>query len=446
LTAPRSTGPAPVQPGQPPLATPPAAALAPVRGRAWVLAILTLVYTFNHVDRQILVILLEPIKAELGLRDSQLGMLTGIAFAAFYATLGIPVAMWADRGNRRNIIAIALALWSGMTALSGLAQTYWHLLLARMGVGVGEAGGTPPATSMIADLYRPEERATALGIYTTGIGLGIMAGFALGGFVYELYGWRAAFFAAGIPGLMLALIVRFTVTEPVRGLADARSDDGPAPGFGETLRFILGQSSYLWLLAGCLLICISSNAFLVFTSSHLQRAYDLSPGDVALPLGVLIGGVGSAGAVIIGMACDRLSRRDLRWRPWIIAACAAAALPFAWMFLRAPDVWSAYGWNLVPSFIGLIYASIAYTASQELVQLRMRSFASAFMLFCLTLIGIGCGPWIAGLLSDHFAAAGEPQPLARALELILLFNAASIVCLLLAGRRYREDAARAAAA
>lgn len=426
-----------------PIATP-AAAGPNIPDRTWVLAVLTLVYTFNHVDRQILVILLEPIKAELGLRDSQLGMLTGIAFAAFYATLGIPVAMWADRGNRRNIIALALALWSGMTALSGFAQNYWHLLLARMGVGVGEAGGTPPATSMIADLYRPEERATALGIYTTGIGLGIMAGFALGGLVYELFGWRVAFFAAGIPGLLLALVVRFGIKEPARGLADARSDDGPAPSIGETLRFILGQSSYLWLLSGCLLICVSSNAFLVFTSSHLQRSYELSPGDVALPLGVLIGGVGSAGAIVMGMVCDRLSRRDLRWRPWIIAVCAAAALPFAWMFLRAGTVWEAYAWNLVPSFIGLIYASIAYTASQELVQLRMRSFASAFMLFCLTLIGIGCGPWIAGMLSDYFAAQGAQQPLARALEVVLICNAASIVCLLLAGRRYREDVARAA--
>ena len=415
-----------------------------ISGRAWVLAVLTLTYTFNHVDRQILVILLEPIKNELGLQDSQLGMLTGLAFAAFYATLGIPVAMWADRGNRRNIIALALTIWSAMTALCGLAQTFWHLLLARMGVGVGEAGGTPPATSMIADLYPPQERATALGIYTSGIGLGIMAGFALGGYVYELYGWRAAFFVAGIPGLLLALTVRFAIPEPVRGLADQRKDDGPAPSLAETVKFVFGQSSYLWLLAGCLLICISANAFLVFTSSHLQRTYGLSPGQVSLPLGVLIGGVGSIGAVVMGRVCDMLSKKDLRWRPLIIAICAGIALPFAWMFLRAPNVEMAYAWNVVPSFIGLIYASVAYTASQELVKLRMRSFASAFMLFCLTLIGIGCGPWIAGILSDHFAAQGAAHPLARSLELILLFNVSSIFCLLMATKNYRRDAARAA--
>ncbi|MFN7180622.1 spinster family MFS transporter [Hyphomonas sp.] len=415
-----------------------------ISGRAWVLAVLTLTYMFNHVDRQILVILIEPIKAELGIGDTQVGLLSGLAFAAFYATLGIPVAMWADRGNRRNIIALALAIWSGMTAISGIAQNFWQLLLARMGVGVGEAGGTPPATSMIADLYPPQERATALGIYTGGIGLGIMAGFALGGYVYELWGWRAAFFAAGIPGLILALIVRFGIPEPVRGLADQRKDDSPAPSIGETLRFIFTQSSYLWLMAGCLLICISANAFLVFTSSHLQRTYGLTPGQVSLPLGVLIGGVGSIGAIVLGRACDVLSKRDMRWRPLIIAACAGIALPFAWMFLRAPTVELAYAWNLVPSFIGLVYASVAYTASQELVKLRMRSFASAFMLFCLTLIGIGFGPVIAGILSDHFTANGAAQPLARALEMMLLFNAASIFCLVMSTRDYRRDVARAA--
>jgi len=420
------------------------AAAPKIPGRAWVLAVLTLTYTFNHVDRQILVILLEPLKNHFQMTDGQIGWLTGLAFAAFYATLGIPVALWADRGNRRNIIALALGVWSLMTALSGVAQTYWQLLLVRMGVGVGEAGGTPPATSMIADLYPPQERATALGIYTCGIGFGILAGFALGGYVYELYGWRAAFFIAGVPGLLLALLVRFGVREPVRGLADQRTDDGPAPTLGETMKFLLGQTSYLWLLAGCLLICISANAFLVFTSSHLQRTYALTPGQVALPLGLLIGGVGSLGAVILGRVCDTLSKRDMRWRPAIIALCAAVAIPFAWMFLRAPNVELAYAWNLVPSFIGLIYASVAYTASQELVKLRMRSFASAFMLFCLTLIGIGCGPLIAGLLSDHFTSTGAAQPLARALEIILLFNAASIVCLLMSTRHYRRDVARAA--
>ena len=415
------------------------------QSRTAALIILTLVYTFNHVDRQILVTVLEPIKAELSLKDSQLGLLTGLAFAAFYATLGIPVALWADRGNRRNIISLALLVWSGMTALSGLSQNFWHLMAARIGVGIGEAGGTPPATSMIADLYPPKHRAFAMGVYTTGIGFGIMIGYILGAFVYAHYGWRAAFFVAGVPGILLAFVVRFVLKEPIRGQSESRQDSGVAPSFGETLKFMVSQSAFMWLLAGGLMICISANAYVAFTSSHLQRLYDLNLQDVSLPLGLLIGGVGGAGAIIMGGICDRLASKDLRWRPWMIAACAAVALPFSFMFLRAPTVEMAYVWNIVPSFIGLIYASIAYTAAQELVRVRMRAVASAFTLFCLTLIGIGGGPWIAGSLSDMFAAQGAEFPLQHALELILLFNAGSIFCLLMAGRHYRRDVARATA-
>ena len=415
-------------------------------GRAYVLAILTLVYTFNHIDRQILLILVEPIKAELAISDSAIGLLTGFAFAVFYATFGIPIAMLADRGNRRNILSIALAIWSGMTALSGLAQGFWQLMIARMGVGIGEAGGTPPATSIISDLYAPKERAFALGIYTSGIGLGILAGFVIGGYVYQAFGWRVAFFVAGIPGLLLAVLVRLSIREPRRGAIEQRSSEAPASSLSETLGFIGRQSSFLWLLAGCCLICISANAFLAWTPSHLQRAYEVGPADIAIPLGLLIGGAGSVGAILLGRICDRLSARSLAWRPLMIAICAALALPFAWLFLQAKSINMAYAWNLIPSFIGLIYASIAYTASQELVGLRMRAFASAFMLFCLTLIGIGGGPTIVGWLSDHFAASGESMPLKSALEIMLVLNLLSVFALIMSARTYERDAARAAQA
>ncbi len=413
-------------------------------GRAYVLAILTLVYTFNHIDRQILLILVEPIKADLQISDSAIGLLTGFAFAVFYATFGIPIAMWADRGNRRNILSLSLATWSGMTALSGFALNFWHLLIARMGVGIGEAGGTPPATSMISDLYAPKERAFALGIYTAGIGLGILAGFVIGGYVYQAFGWRVAFFVAGVPGVALAFIVWLTVREPKRGAVEARESDSEASSFGETMSFISKQRSFLWLLAGCCLICISANAFLAWTPSHLQRTYDVGPADIAIPLGLLIGGAGSVGAILLGRICDSLSSRSLAWRPLIIAICAALALPFAWMFLQAKTLNMAYAWNLIPSFIGLIYASIAYTASQELVGLRMRAFASAFMLFCLTLIGIGGGPTIVGWMSDAFASAGTIMPLKSALEVMLVLNLLSVFALLMSARTYERDAARAA--
>jgi predicted MFS family arabinose efflux permease len=408
-----------------------------------VLAILTLVYAFNHIDRQVLVILLEPIREDLKLEDWHLGLLSGLGFAAVYSTVGIPVAIWADRGVRRDIVALSLGFWSFMTVLSGFAQTYWHLLLARMGVGLGEAGGTPPATSMIADLYPPSQRATALGVYTLGIGLGILAGFPLGGYVYELYGWRAAFFVAGAPGLVLALVVWLTVREPERGQSEARVDTA-RPSIRQTFAFMLGQPAFLWLLAGCMMICVSANAFLAWTSPLLIRTYSAGVGEVSLALGLLVGGLGGLGAVLIGLVCDRLSRKDLRWRPWIILASAIVALPFAWGFLNAGSLQNAYLFNIVPSFIGLVYASIAYTAAQELVGVKMRAVASAFTLFCLTLLGIGGGPTLVGFLSSAFASDGPAVSLRRALEFMLLFNLGSVLCLFMSSITYRRDAARAA--
>ena len=188
--------------------------------RRYALFVLFLVLTSSHVDRQILAILLEPIKHELVLSDTQLGFLSGIAFAIFYATLGIPIAMWADRSNRRNIITLALTMWSGMTVLCGLAANFWQLALARIGVGVGEAGSSPPSHSIIADMYAPTERATAMGIFSLGINCGLLIGFSVGGWISQWYGWRAAFWVVGAPGLMLALLVRYSLREPPRGYAE----------------------------------------------------------------------------------------------------------------------------------------------------------------------------------------------------------------------------------
>nr|WP_254447819.1 MFS transporter [Sphingomonas sp. ID1715] len=188
--------------------------------RTLTLFLLTLTYFFSYMDRQILSILLEPIRADLKLSDTQLGLLTGLAFAVFYATLGIPVARLADRGNRRNIVAISLAVWSLFTALCGLAQNYVQLLLARIGVGVGEAGSSPPSHSMIADLYPPDRRAGAMAVYTSGVVLGGGFGTMIGGYLAHEYGWRLAIMAVGLPGLALAIIVRLFVVEPPRGMSD----------------------------------------------------------------------------------------------------------------------------------------------------------------------------------------------------------------------------------
>ena len=197
--------------------------------RRYALLILTIVYMFNFIDRQILAILLPAIREEFQVSDAWLGFLTGPAFAMFYIILGIPIARYADRHNRRNLIALAVALWSGMTALSGLVTNFVQLALARVGVGVGEAGCSPPAHSMIADLYPPEQRSTAMGIYTIGISAGIMLAYLLGGWVAQNVGWREALLVVGLPGILLALIVRTTVVEPERGLSEGRQAQGQRP-------------------------------------------------------------------------------------------------------------------------------------------------------------------------------------------------------------------------
>lgn len=411
--------------------------------RWYILIVLTLVYALNHVDRQIMVILQEPIKHEFGISDTQLGLLTGVLFAAFYSTLGIPFAAWADRGNRRNIIALAVTIWSGMTALSGFAQNFWHLAFARMGVGIGEAGGTPPATAMIADVFPPKRRAFALGIYTTGISLGILIGFILGGAIAAKYGWRMGFFVAGVPGLIMALVLLLTVAEPKRGQAENLVDDDGAPSLKTTLSYFWSQKAMVYLLLGGVFVCISANAFLVGTPLYLIRVHEVPIGELGIALGLLIGGVGGIGAITVGALCDHLSQRDLRWRPWMILITGLIALPFIVWFLYAPDKRTAYLAYLVPGFFGLLYASISYTAMQELVPLRMRAMASAVMLLCLTLLGIGLGPVILGMLSDWHTAELGRFAIRRALTWILVFNLLSIIFYILAARHYRQGVERA---
>ena len=232
------------------------------RVRFYTLGLLTVVYTFNFIDRQLLAILQESIKAELLLSDTQLGLLTGFAFAVFYVTAGIPIARWADNSNRRNIVALAVGTWSFMTAISGLVQNYTQLLLARIGVGVGEAGGSPPAHSMISDIFPPEKRASALAFYSTGVNIGILFGFLFGGWLTEIFSWRVAFFVVGLPGIAIALLVRFTLAEPLRGLSENR-DATDAPPVRDVLRLLWSRPAFRHISLGA---ALNAFAALVDTS------------------------------------------------------------------------------------------------------------------------------------------------------------------------------------
>ncbi|MEQ9449393.1 MAG: MFS transporter [Rhodospirillaceae bacterium] len=296
--------------------------------RGYALGLLLLLYLSNYLDRQILAILLEPIKLDLGLSDAQLGFLSGIAFAIFFATLGIPIAMWADRTSRRNVVVVALAAWSGMTMLCGFAVNFWQLVLARIGVAVGEAGGAPPAHSMISDLYAPHERATAMAVYSLGAPFGIFCGFLIGGWVNVENGWRAAFFVVGAPGLLLALVIRFTLREPRRGAADGLQDTAPAPPLAEVLRFIWGQRSLVHMLAAATLTALAGYGAIIWQPVFLIRSFGLETDEVGLALALIIGIGGSIGTYFGGLMADRLGQRDARWYVWVIAGAAVLSAPF----------------------------------------------------------------------------------------------------------------------
>lgn len=371
--------------------------------RNYTLGVLVVVYTFNFIDRQILSILMEAIKLDLGLSDQALGFLAGFAFAAFYAVMGIPIAMWADRGNRRNLIALSLAIWSLMTALSGLAQNFTHLALARIGVGIGEAGCSPPAHSLISDYYPPQERSTAIGIYALGIPVGIMFGMFIGGWINEMFGWRRAFFVVGLPGLILALIVRFTLREPQRGLSENRDSSEKPPTLKQTIKFLVARPAFLHLAFGGALAAFVGYGVVSWFPSFLIRSHGMATTEVGLWLGLVIGIPGGAGIFLGGYLADKFGASDPRWYLWIVAVSALVSLPFgAATYLLSDPYWALAVFS-IPILLSNFWQATTLAQTQSLVRLRMRGVAAAILLFIINMIGLGAGPWAVGLLSDALA-------------------------------------------
>lgn len=414
--------------------------------RRYVLAVLVAVFTFSHIDRQILSILLEPIKHDLGLSDTGLGFLTGIAFALFYATLGMPIAMWADRGNRRTIIALSLAVWSGMTALCGLATTFWQLALARIGVGVGEAGGNAPAHALISDYYPPAERATALAVYSLGVPFGVFAGFLIGGWVNELIGWRAAFLVVGLPGLLLALIVQLTMRELPRGYAEGlhvRTET--APPFRTVLRFLWSQPAARQLIAGGALFSAAGYAIIVWTPAFLVRVHGMSTGEVGTALALIIGAAGAIGTYLGGYLSDRLARHDIRWRSWVVAIPALVNVPFVCATYLVDDVRLALLLFVIPAMVAAMYIGPTFAMIQSLARVRMRTVAASIMLFVANLIGAGLGPQVVGIISDVMADDFGQHALRYGLAVTSLFYLWSALHYFLTARHLEAGVARAAA-
>jgi len=374
------------------------------RQRRYTLLMLVLVYTSSHVDRQIMGILGQPIKESLMISDTQLGLLTGIMFAVFYATLGMPMAMWADRNNRRNLISFSVFLWSLMTALCAAATNFLQLLLLRIGVGVGEAGSNPPSHSMIADLYPPEKRSTAMAIFGTGINWGILIGFLVGGWINEWYGWRTAFAVVGLPGILLALLVRFTVKEPPRGYSEAVTQEVAAPGFWAVVGFIWRSSVLRHIVAAGALVSFAGYASVIWIPIYLVRIHGMGTGEVGSYLALLIGVGGAIGIYLGGRLADFMSaRRGEQWLPWVVALSSLISLPLLFLTFMAQTPMAAIAAYVVPAMLGTLYVAPGFALIQNSTPLEMRSVAAAINLFITNIIGLGLGPFTVGFFSDYFA-------------------------------------------
>jgi len=405
----------------------------------YILFMLTVVYVFNFIDRQILVILQESIKKDLGLSDTQLGLMSGFTFALFYVSFGIPIARLADKSNRKKIITIALIVWSGMTALSGRAQNFVQLLLARIGVGIGEAGGSPPAHSIISDLFPPGKRATAMAIYSTGISIGILIGFLVGGWIDHHFGWRAAFFVVGIPGIVFALIFYFTVKEPLRGLSENKIGLDVSTPIKEVFLTLWRSRSFRYLALGTGMAAYAAYAKSSWLPSFLARLHGMKSNEIGLWLSLSFGIGSGFGYFLGGFFADKMGKKDKRWYLWLPAASMLVAIPFSLTVLFVPNTNVALLFIAVPSFLVAFYLGPCIALTHNLVGLRMRAMASAILFFVLNIIGLGSGPLFTGMVSDYLKPSMGAESIRWALSTTLIANILGAIFFFMAAKTIREE-------
>ena len=385
-----------------PAGTPqPAWQLFSERRRWGLLAILFLVSTSNYVDRNVIAVLLEPIKQEFRVSDTALGLLGGFCFAAFYAAFGMPVARWADRGNRRTIITLALTIWSLMTLCCGLAQSFVQLAVARIGVGAGESGAIPPAQSLIADYFPPAQRARAIAIFTAAAISGYLLGFGVGGYIAATRGWRMAFLAAAVPGLVLAVITRVFLAEP-RSVLHYQVKSGELETTRRSLAQLMHKRSYVYALLGCLIYFFVAYGALIFVPSYLIRTLHVPLARVSLNYGAVSALASAVGTLGGGWVADRLAQRDVRWLAWLPAfsLLLTAPLEIAGLLVGSFQAFLALGF--VASLLLSAGLPPVFAAIHAVCGNRRRATAIAIVLFSATLFGGGFGPLVTGAVSDFF--------------------------------------------
>lgn len=388
-----------------------AAAGKPANSLRVTLWILLIVYIFNFLDRQIVNILAEPIARDLNLADWQIGVMTGIAFAAFYTFLGVPIARYADRPttNRVSLISISLVIWSGMTAVSGVAQNFIQLLLARIGVGVGEAGCTPAAHSLIADLAPPEKRASAISFYSLGIPIGGLLGMVIGGLIADAYGWRVAFFVAGVPGILMALVVWLVLRDPRMAAAVETRQAAPVPSIWAAFGEVLSSRAFVYLMIAGTAAAFLGYGKATWTTIFFQRTHDLTPGEVGFWFGIGGGIAGVLGTWAGGWFADRYGKTNRRHVLTAPAIGMTIAIPLAIAAYWQDNWWFALLLIMLPTVLNGLYLGPTYSCAQGLVPLRSRAMAAAVLLFVQNLIGLGLGPLFFGILSDVIKPMAGPD-------------------------------------
>ncbi len=390
--------------------------------RYYVLGLLTTVGILNFIDRQILSILLQPIKEEMLLSDTQLGLLSGIAFAIFFTFFAIPIALWADRHSRRNLIASALTMWSLMTALSGAAFNFTTLLLTRMGVAVGESGSGPAAQSVIADYFPPHQRSRAMSVYSLAIPVGIIIGFTTGGWVNEVYGWRVAFMVVGLPGVAVALLLRLTLREPARGASENRKATDDPPKFRKTLAYLWKCRTYRHMVFAAALHALASYGLLNWTPSFFIRSHHLGTAEIALILGIALGIGGGVGTIVGGVLSEKLAVKDVRYYLLVPGIAGLVAMPFQFGVFLSSDPRLGLMLYSIPAFFGSFWTGPVHAVGQTIVPLQMRAMSAAGMLFVINLIGLGLGPQLVGIISDVLRPTLGVESLRYALLAIIPFN------------------------
>lgn len=409
--------------------------------RYYVLTVLSLISLFNYMDRNIVRVLSEPIKADLHITDTQVGLLVGFSFALVYASFGIPLARLADRHSRIKILSAAVMVWSVLTALSGLARNYLHLVFFRGGVALGEAGCVPAAHSLIVDHFEPKRRAFAFSVFQ-GIGLlGAVLGTVLGGLLTEAYGWRMTFAILGGPGIFVGLLALFTVREPQRS---NRAAGIPVPQLDARLSAavagLLRQSTYRNIILALALENFVSLGLSAWAIPFFIRVHGLSLAEVSLWLGASSGLGAVVGTFVGGLASARLVGRDRRWEVWLPAVSAALAVPLHLVMFLSPVATIALGAGFVTAFVAQLGNGAGLASVQSVVPPERRALAVSLLMFANAIIGLGLGPLVVGMLSDFLAPTTGNLSLRYAFMAVLTVSVWSIVHFMLAARSYRRYA------